>query len=370
MTYAVTFILIICALFRHRSRPLTFLILAWTWIMLGWCSGNADYGIYLGRYNNYMAFASRTEVGYTYLMQLGNNVGLTYHQFLPLAMLVYVAIIGWVACKLSAEPAYVLALYLIFPACMEATQLRFTFATAFILLGFYFLFYDKEKKPELKYLCCIAIASSLHMSAAIFLLFVILRRLSVQYTIIYTVLIALALFLTRTPQVISWLGNVSGMSEKVAQVLATVAANYTYRNVIKVSYRCLIFFVLFMILLYYLEKSRCYNDVNVGFINNVKKANILGLVVMPLLLYSVDFYRIQQALSVLNYCALSYYMVAMKNAGDIDDRRRTLTTTRRRILYVLGSVAMAIVNLYYLVLGSTNFEYVFKPFFENNQLFR
>lgn len=372
MLYVITLALILMGLYYNKSKYMYLVLLVWIWLLMGWSAGNADYGIYLSRFNNYRAYAAYTEIGYTLLMRLANEAGLTYQQFLPIAMLVYVIIIGGIAWKLSPAPSFVLALYLIFPACMEATQMRYTFASAMVLLGLYFLLNNSDDKAaEIKYICCIAAASSLHASTAVFFAFVVIRRLSLKRMIWYTAVITFVVYLSGSSLIISIARRLPILSEKISRVLAAASRMYTNVNVLKTTFRCFLFFLLFMSLMYYLKKRYGQTDarVNLILIENIQKVNVASLIILPLLLYAVDFYRIQQTLTIFNYCSLSYYcvMLPMPEVRNWHKRYRHLIT-RRRLLFVGSCVGMAVINLYYLVLHSTNILYVFRPFFENNLL--
>jgi hypothetical protein len=368
MLYVLTFAIIILGLVKKKSNIIFGAMLVWMWLMLGWSSGNADYAIHLGRFENYAVISEYTEVLYTALMKLANNAGLTYAQFLPLVMLVYVAMIGYIVKKLSVAPAFVLALYFIFPACMEAVQVRYTLAAAFVLLGFFFLLQEEGRASEVKYICCIIVAALMHVSTILFLLFVFVKRLSIRKTLVYTGIISGVLYLSRMQMIISLIGRLPGMSEKTSMVLTSAANRYTNITIMKTTFRCMVFFGLFMVLIYYLKKrnSKYKNNLNLQFIENVEKANIVSLVILPLLSYSVDFYRIQQTLTLLNYCALSYFCYVFPTPIKNGDTSIQFVTTKKRLAYIIGCVAMAMINLYYLVLNSNNVQTVFKPFFEDN----
>lgn len=374
MLYILALAAIVLGLVKKKSNIVFVAMLLLIWLMLGWSSENADYSIHLGRFNNYKLTSIYTEVLYTMLMRGANNAGLTYQQFLPLVMLVYVAVIGFIVKKESKAPAFVLALYMIFPACMEAVQVRYTLASTFVLLGFYFLFKEDDKLGELKFVCMVILATFMHISTSVFLLFLLVKRLNKSRTILYTTIISVIIYSSRASFVINLIGKLPGMAEKTSMVLASAADKYTMITVIKTTYRCLVFFVVFMFLLYLLKKwnEKYKLELSISFIEKMWKVNIISLAILPLLFYSVDFYRIQQTLSLLNYCALSYYAVILPEARNFTQREfknNYFVTTRKRIGYVLGCVVMAVLNLYCLVLNSNNIITVFKPFFENNLFF-
>lgn len=369
MLYILVLVAILLGLVKNKSNIVFTAMLVLIWLMLGWSFGNADYTIHLGRFNYYESSAVYTEALYTLLMQWANDVGLTYQQFLPLVMLFYVGVVGCIAKKMSKAPAFVLALYLIFPACMEAVQVRYTLASAFVLLGFYFLFTEEGWHGEAKFAALVVLSAFIHVSTIVFLLFIGVKRFNIRKVILYTATISAIICLSHVSFIINILERLPGMAEKISRVLASASNRYTTITVLKTTYRCLVFFTIFMILSYLLKRwVRKYKlDLDISYIDKMQKVNLISLTIIPLLSYSVDFYRIQQTLSLLNYCVLSYYVVVLPGAKNFV--QGNLVTTKKRIGYVLGCVVMAILNLYYLVLNSNNLITVFKPFFENNLFF-
>lgn len=369
MLYILALAAILLGLVMNKSNIVFAVMMVLIWLMLGWGAGNADYAIHLGRFNYYESSAVYTEVVYTLLMQWANNAGLTYQQFLPLVMLVYVVIIGFIVKKVSKAPAFVLALYLIFPACMEAVQVRYTLASAFVLLGFYFLFKEEDWRGELMFVALVVLSAFMHVSTIVFIPFMLVKRLNMQRVILCMTTISAIISLSQVSFVIDLIGRLPGMAEKIGRVLASASNRYTYINVLKTTYRCLVFFVLFMFLSYLLKRwvKKYQLKIDISYIDVMQKINVISLIIIPLLFYSVDFYRIQQTLSLLNYCALSYYVVVYPHVSNLTQGR--LVFSKRREKYVFVCVLMAILNLYYLVLNSSNFLTVFKPFFENNLFF-
>lgn len=371
MLYIIVLAAVVTGLVKKNSNIVFGVLLLLIWLMLGWSSGNADYEIHLGRFNNYEMTSLYTEMLYTELMSIANRAGFTYQKFLPAIMFLYSVIIGFIVKKVSKAPAFVLAIYLIFPACMEAVQIRYTLASGLVLLGFYILLKENDKFAEVKFAVLVLLASLIHISTIVFLLFIVIRKLNFRKTVLYTAIVSLVIGVSRMSFVIELIGKLPGMAEKTSRVLASAANRYTNVTVMKTAYRCLVFFASIMLLLYLLKmwNQRYKQELDISFIKKIAKVNIISLVILPLLFYSVDFYRIQQTLSLLNYCALSYYVVILPCVNR-SVRSGSFVTTKKRVGYLMGIIMMAIVNLYYLVLNSTNILTVFRPFFENNLFFR
>lgn len=363
MLYILVFVVILLALVKCKSNLVYTGTLLLIWILLGWSYGNADYSIHLGRFNNYEQASAFTEILFTMLMRLGNQFGLTYQQFLPIMTFFVTCIIGFLA-KKSKAPAFVLALYMVFPICMDAVQVRYTFAGSIVSLGLYYLLKEKSKYGEIIFSICIVISSLLHVSTIVFLVFLPVRRFKLRQTVIYTAIISALFYLSRARVLIVILSKLPGMGVKISRVLSMSATKYTRITILKTDFRIVVFFTLFITIVFYVRKRLRKRRINEGrvFIYNVIKVNIMCLVILPLIAYSVDFYRIQQTLTLLNYCALSYFYLTTGKQS----LKEKYVITRKALVYDMACLTMSFVNLYLLVLKSSNIDTVFRPFFENN----
>lgn len=369
MLYILVPLIILISLVRRKSNWIFFGTLLIIWILLGWSSGNADYNIHIGRFINFESNAVFTETAYTALMRFANKLGLTYQQFLPIMMLFCTAVIGFLSRRMSKAPAFVLALYLIFPACMDAVQIRYFLANCLVLLGFNYLLHDgiSRERGVIIYSLCVIIAAFIHVSTVTFLFFIPVRYFDHKKTIIYTAVIAGVTYLSQAHLFIRLLERLPGMGEKINRVLTIAANMYTRKTILKTDFRVIVFFVLFMCVLFVARKRLREKNITEGneFLDNVEKLNIMSLIILPLITYSVDFYRIQQTLSLLNYCALSYFFLSI----DCNQKRKRFVISKKAFVYDVACALITFVNLYYLVLNSDNVNTVFKPFFENNVFF-
>lgn len=83
---------------------------------------NADYLVYERMYNN--AEYSRLEPGFSLLMSLGKAIGLSYHQFATMIILLGFVIVLSTLKNLNITN-YVLLAYLFYPFLLDVTQIRF-----------------------------------------------------------------------------------------------------------------------------------------------------------------------------------------------------------------------------------------------------
>ena len=93
------------------------------------------------------------------------------------------------------------------------------------------------------------------------------------------------------------------------------------------------------------------------------RLNIVILTILPFILFTVDFYRLQQTLILFNYCAISNWMVQPSLK-----KRYYVTINLKNTVYLWMTLFFAFLNLFLLVLRSSNINTVFRAFFEKNIL--
>ena len=154
------------------------------------------------------------------------------------------------------------------------------------------------------------------------------------------------------------------MANKINYVLKSASTKYTIKNIFNVCFRIIVYFIL-----YYIANIITQNrlkkfeeddkDKKLEICEIVLKMNIVSLLIIPVTLYSVDIYRIQQALTIINYITLSYYF----------KKTSTGMINKKNMVFCIYTLFMAFINLYLLVLSNNNINTVFIPLFKNNLFF-
>lgn len=372
MLYIVSIGLFMFNIVKKNSKVLYVLLFVFLWLLFGWSSGNADSGVYISRFDNYNSLANETEKLFTKLLELVHEIGGTYQTFLIIVATVGLAIIAYIIYKYSENFTFVAALYFLFPFVMDVTQIRNYTAFVIVIYGFKYLI-SNDKNSDLKYLICIAVAANFHFSTIVFAIMLVPKHFSIQKTIFVTVICIIVLFLV--PSMFIAIQKYSGVlfnSIKVEKVLDVATNRYTINTIYKTWFRVIVFFCSFLIMYYFILKPRLIylkeielKKVRIGLeerkkiIELVAKMNIVMLMILPLITISVDFYRLQQALSIFNYIAFSQYFIPIKRN----------VMTKGNILVSTLCIIIAFINLYLLVLNNSNYNTVFRPVFENNLLF-
>jgi hypothetical protein len=368
MGLVISAILFAICMAKKKSKVVFIITGIWVWVLMAFSSGLADEGIYIGRYQNYKAFTGMTEPGYTLLMEGFNRLGVPYDIYkIFITAFELVLILSTIAC-LTEFKNFVLALYMVFPLCMDAVQMRFTLGLSFTIFGFRFLsdkYVDEHKKhrvpADICYVICILIATMFHSINVLYLILLVAKKVK-RKNIIIVVIAAILLFtvvLNRTELI--HIGTVIGVGSKINDALANTT-NMSGHAVLHYATEMIIRFALFITV--YLIAHYGVHKKNRGMLSDDcgVNANIMVLSIIALLQYSIEFYRIQVGLSIFNYIFLSGYLVnTTKKSGKF-------VMNKSNVAVCLSAVIMAVINLYNLVLNNTNINTVFTPFFFNNSL--
>ena len=131
------YILLICLGFMfQKNKTLSIVFCGFMWLLMGWSYGNADYNIYLDRYNNSSSYKT-LEPFYTILQDIAKGAGLEYESFLIICSGICLLIRFYVIWQSTAFPNFVLSLYLLFPFVMDIVQIRFFYASTIVFWGWY-----------------------------------------------------------------------------------------------------------------------------------------------------------------------------------------------------------------------------------------
>lgn len=357
MAYLLSSFAIILGLKKRKNKILFVAVLILIFILLGWSIRVADYGIYFNRFYNYMSVSKTTEPLFHYLMYIFNKLHLEYEHFVLFSSLVYVLTVYYI-CKKYANNAIVfpLAMMIVFPLCMDAVQKRQTLAMCIMWIAVSFLYSISEKKKSmiLFVIFCI-IAAMVHISCAFCLVFVIAKMYDTKKVWLITLIITVILFAVG-PLTLKSIGINFFSEEKLNRVFNM---NYGTTSKIITWIRMTIIFLSYYFL-YYITKVKQLRPID-EFQVFVYKINICMFTIFPLILFTNDFYRLQQISIIFNYCAISRWLISYEN----NDKYRI---NKNNFMYIFVAIIFAFINLYFLVLRSNNINTVFRAVFENNEI--
>lgn len=378
MLYLISLLLVTLGLIFKKSKLITAIIFLLLWILFGWSYGNADYEIHLRRYTKYVVLSGETEFLYTKLMQLSNGIGLDYQSFLILCSIIILICLVFFIKSYTKNVNFVLALYIIYPLCMDVTMVRYTLATALIIVGFKYLL-SNNKLAIQKYIMFVLLASMIHISSIIFMIFIVCKLFDRKKIVRITVIICVILF-TAVNSFFAFASKLSqinflSIGEKINIILNASQTKYSSIMWFRYQGKIIIIFALYLminiIILRWIYKNHVYEykhiTMNLNLIEIVLKMNIICMVILPLIMISADIFRVQLTLTVVNYVAIAQYY----DIRSLQHRKAKVGRIPITNGIVTGiTVLYSIVCLYLWVLSSSNIMTVFRVMFEKNLFFK
>jgi len=339
---------------------------------MGWSNRNADYQVHLRRFTEYASQGWQTEPLYTVLMCFFNTIGASYRMFLVCFAAFFLFVNYKYAKKYTKYIPFVMALYFVFPLCMDATMVRYTLASSVVSIGMISLLDEKDKKWLWKYIVAVIIATAIHGASILAMIFLCIRILDRRKIIAITStgVLILSAGIGFVQKFSYRLASISflNLGAKINIALNAARLNYTTYDCMRYIFKMIILFIILSVIYYLIcgwERKRgltAKDNTSVRLIDNIFNMNIIVLLILPLLIISPDLFRIQLYLMFTNYIGFAQYF-ELKDQIGITVRKGTVTVIS------VCMVIFAISGLYLWVLGGPNLYTVFKPLFENNALF-
>lgn len=377
MLYILAIVILGAGIILSKEKFQSNIMLVFMWILFAFSYGNADYNIHLRKYTQYQSLNFQTEWLYNQLMVLFNRLGLSYRGFLIIISAFILLVFFSFTRNHTKNIAWVLAMYMLYPFCMDVTIVRYTLAISVVYIGLNFLFEGKKWWLP-KYCCCILIASMIHLSSIFCLLFILPKFLNLKKLAKLMVLLSLVftVFTSVLTTFIDKLVNISflNIGTKLNIVLNASDMKYNFRSVM--NYRLKMLLILGCSLLVYyivyawIKRNRVEEQAetksNISYIELALGMNISIIPLIGLLSFSADLFRIQISLSMVNYIAFAQYFDMREK---LQMQREITRVSKTTLTLVIGTIFVAISGLYLWVLSSSNITSVFRALFENNTLF-
>lgn len=377
MLYILAIAIFSAGIVLSKEKFQSNIMLVFLWILFAFSYGNADYNIHLRKYTQYQFLNLQTEWLYNQLMVLFNRLGLSYRGFLIIASAFVLLVLFSFARKHTKNTAWVLAMYILYPFCMDVTMVRYTLAISVVYIGLGFLF-EGKKWWVVKYCCCILVASMIHLSSVFCLLFMLPRFINLKKLAKMMVLLSLGLnvFTSVLTVFIDKLVNISflNIGTKLNIVLNASNMKYNFRSVMNYRLKMLLILgcslMVYYIVYIWMKRNRVEEQKatqsNIQFFELALGMNLSIIPLIGLLSFSADLFRIQLSLSMVNYIAFAQYFDMREK---MQMQREITKVSKTTLMLVIGTIFVAASGLYLWVLSSSNITSVFRALFENNTLF-
>lgn len=245
-----------------------------------------------------------------------------------------------------------LALYSIFPFCMDAVQLRFSLAISFVLIGYLYVSKAKgglKKKAAVFFFACL-IGFSFHAAVLFFALLLFAKELSHRDARKLCILVFLGLIVVTRTSLLTQIATLLGVSARLNMVGGVDGSGFA--NVIRLAVPSLAWMAFGL----YLKKTR--GDSNA--VRVILNANLFCLALIPLVGVASDIYRIETSQFLI------YYLVAVNSVGCAGGSN--IRKEQADLFGVACLLGIALMGVTLLVLMSMNLNTVLVPLLTSNSI--
>lgn len=303
MTLFVLFCLLaLIGFFKKDSKFVALLIFVFAWILIGWNYESPDMDNYVWKYeasdtwlSAYLGTGS-VEPGYSFLCYLGNLLGLSFMAFKQIMSAISFFLVGAFISRVGKNYALIATCYMVSILVIDVIQIRNFFAMAVLLFGFRYLLKPKMAVSDVvKYIVCVLIAASIHISMVFYLLFILARKpIKVWHLII---LITVAFMLKAT--IFGFFTNTID-SHKVERYEGL-------SSLLGGAFNTFIFCANALFIIWaYNKRFRNMGDMDLfpdGL--TLKNSNLMLLIVIPFLFDNGSYSRLLKDILIANYAYLS-----------------------------------------------------------------
>lgn len=331
------------------------------WILYGFNTWTVDSVSYKPIYDIFVfgGWFAGVERGFGLFMYITAHFGFSYQQFLMAFSFVGLMLIAMALLRVSKRPLSVLFLYFIFPFAHDVSGLRNFMAMAIVFWGTQYLITD-NLKGNIKFCLSVLCAMMFHISAAIYFLLLLVKLDIKKIKFITKIALAIELILVLCSNILA----------NFIQNIVPKAVVYLERGIGGTQlYTKLLFIFYFGIILYIAEKlyRETHKDIKkinlnivpeyVRYSNLVYKVMQITVMFYPIILYDVDFFRLERNL------LLMFYVMAT-NVKYFDDKLKI----SKDKLVVLVCVIAFIACLAFFFEFLFSFNSVVLPIFKNNSI--
>lgn len=341
MGYILLGLCLVLAFMKPNSKKATIVVLVYIWCIYALNTYTPD-GVYYARVYKSMRLIRLFyyEPAYTALMMLCRWLGLTFQGFRMVLASIYVPFLYFVIKKLTPYTTYVLALFLIFPLTYFHSVLRGGLASLVILFGLRFLL-SEQKRDVWKYVLCVGAAMLVHLSSALFLILLFTRKkveakwLLAVVAAMFTVCVlirftdipySIASRFTDSERILTWTRyandgdpNLKGYIGMTAAVLGSVCLSGFLRYKLKEAPA---------------DRVEMQQPDVLRVADVIYRANVMMLILMPLLMLSSVYIRFIYQLFAMNLCLCANVSAAV---GKRTGKGRFITwASLLGLLWVIG----------------------------------
>lgn len=303
-------------------------------------------------HNLLLGFTSSYEIGYVLLMKIGLRFTNDFYVFRDIISLILILVLFKTFLKSNINPHLIIGFFSIYLIIMSAEQFRYFIGFTIFSIGILrYVFYKKKSKVSLIFF--ILIASSMHISfLAYFVLFLInFKSIKIKREVFYgffSIILIIIVFIN---------GNKIPGVENIIKYFESDKLTIYINQSTKLGFLYILVLHLFNVFISYWSYKSSLNTLNEGIIKKsttILKINLTMLLLMPLVMTQITFYRLFRNLLILNYASYSLH-VHNKNVSKIN-----------RLTFLICAILSTLCWLYFDLIVKTPSNALLIPFFEDN----
>lgn len=360
-------ILIVAGLLFPKSKYLSYTQMIFIILTMGLSTGTADYDIYNKMFDSVLSNPKLIFSGSGLLYSIFYICGkiLNYQSAIFIIALVGTILIYKAIYFYTKSTSLILSAYLIAPFVIDATQLKnFLAMTIWLYFSRYlYLAFINQNKKQLRnillYLVGVMISSYIHIAFLATALFVIIPYIKIKSLLIVSVCMN-TLFLSLKSfnllelimkKISSLNGSIFNIIyiKYVAYKIAFQADATNARLYLTIGFTVIL--LICILVIFILKIIKYENNIMMNFMIAL---NVTFLFLLPLFFFSMEFYRIQRNMLIIDYIALSNGMTSSSFRKKI------------KVTNIVIGVLILIIAYYYLYIDAIiwNYDTVFVPLFK------
>lgn len=174
---SITLFFVFLGLIKKNSKAVTCGLVFLIYILFAFEKSDADYLEYVRMYQQIGYGSGRAlsyELGYVWISKIANNIHMSFEFMRGVVCLFEVGFLYVTAKRFTRNTAMVLALFMVFPAMIDAELFRFLLGMCIVILGLGYLLNGQTIKDYIIYGVTVVLASLFHTSFWIFIIFYLL----------------------------------------------------------------------------------------------------------------------------------------------------------------------------------------------------
>lgn len=175
LAYGMPIALFMCGIMKPKSKAISFLFVAYFFILMGLNTSTPDYESYRVSYEYYGALNYSLEIGFGLIITVCKAIGLTYQQFRMVFAILYSVLSIVAVNRLTTYRNYVLALFLFMPFVLNVSGIRFALASIIVCCGIPCLM-PRCKRGLVKYVLLVLVGMTIHRAVVVYLIFCLARK--------------------------------------------------------------------------------------------------------------------------------------------------------------------------------------------------